>query len=525
MNLGRAACIALLLLCSLPGTVVAQAGQLIVQLRTGGDDLRGGNDNVNVVMLRRSGGPLRFANVNRRQRWAENSTHTVNLPLPAGLRFEDILGVRLETSVSGGAGGDNWNLDRLIVKARIGGAERTLFEQAGGPLVRFTGERRMQEFLFVAGPLPPSPPVRTAFQPAQHGWKFVNSFKNLIGVFDITTGGLCGGMVYSALDYFYARAPIPRQTFMPAEGTPLQSYIYGRQVNSLERNLDRWAELGFNPGGARNREFFTWGLQVGSGRLGQLMERIDRGDPVPLGLWECGGDCRCTRAGKTANCPGYHQILAIGYELGRYRGDVGQHIEDLSIFVYDPNYPGATLSLKPHVAGAYYYYRERPNNWDHRWRAYFADVKYSRAAPLAVSASPRFLVAEFHTGGDDLRGGNDNVHVVLNLRGRAPLRFDNVNGGKRWINESKQTVSRPLPAGVGFDDIVGARLETTFRGGMGGDNWNLDYVKVLAQIDGRECTLLVRGRPLKGVGTPLIRFTGDRRNLDLPFNRAERRCP
>lgn len=517
------------LLCGLAvGSTGPAAAQTVITLtihfQTGGDDLRGGNDNVNVVILVRSGPPLRHNNVNESQRWPDNSIRTVTLRLTTVPRIEDLLGIRVETTVSGGAGGDNWNLDRLIVKARIGGSERVLWDQRGTPLVRFTGERRLEEFRFLGGAAPLVPAVRTAFRPAVHGWKFVNDFKNIIGVFNITTTGLCGGMVYAALDHYYAGMRIPQQTHMPAEGTGLQSYLYGRQVNSLERNLDRWAELGFNPGGARNREIFTWGLQMGSGRLGQLIEWIDGGRPVPLALQGCGGDCRCLQGGNTVDCPGNHQVLAIGYELGRYRGNPGERTEDLSIFIYDPNHPNQTLTMKPDQSGAWYYYRERPNNKDYRWRAYFVDTNYTRVTPSAVPESENEIIVEFHTGADDLRGGRDNADMVLNFRGRAPLRFRNINNSRRWINESRQTISRSLSR-VEVGNLIGIRLETYFGGGVAGDNWNLDWVAVWTRQDGRLCTLLRRGRPLGQEGTPLFRFTGDRRVLDLPFSAAERSCP
>src|SRR5262245_8036230 len=86
----------------------------------------------------------------------------------------------------------------------------------------------------------------TSFDPAVHGFKFSNTFVNN-PVFDVRTSGLCGGMVYSALDYYSAHMTVPQQDYEPSEGTPLRSYIYGRQVNSLERNLDKWAELKVNP--------------------------------------------------------------------------------------------------------------------------------------------------------------------------------------------------------------------------------------------------------------------------------------
>lgn len=494
--------VVLLLFPSLARAQGAAGNELVLQFVTGGDDLRGGNDNVHVLLLLRTGTPLRFDNVNNGKKWSNNSTVAVTRPLPGALRFDDILGVRLETTASGGIGGDNWNLDRLEVSARLRGETRQLFRQAGTPLFRFTGDRRVREFSFSAAPIPPSPPRRTRFDPALHGFKFVNSFKNIfISEIDYTTSGLCGGMAYAALDYFNAGKPIPPQDFMPAEGMPLQSYIYGRQVNSIVANVDKWGEYGFNPGGARNREFFNWGLQTGSGRLGELRSRIDRGQPVPLGLQDCGKDCGCP-----GGCPGSHQVLAIGYELGRYKGDLGENIEDFSLFVYDPNVPGRVRTLKPNVAGAKYCYKETPGRC---WRSYFVDLKYARSMPPTITAAPNELIVQFGTGGDDLRGGNDNVHLSLLLRTGTPLRFTNVNGRKRWINNSSQTVSLPLPATVRAEDIAGVLLETTFGGGVGSDNWNLDSLMVKSRIGTTVHTILTQS------GRPLVRFTGNQRTKEF----------
>lgn len=494
----------------LPTPAIAQStrpNELTVEFDTGGDDLRGGNDNVHLLLLLRTGAPLRFNNVNDLRRWGDNSRHTVTRSLPSTLRFEDIVGVRLETTFSGGIGGDNWNLDRLQVSAQLRGEARTLLNRQGTPLVRFTGDQRVREFRFSSAPVPPAPPVMTSFDPTRHGFKFVNEFKNLfISEINWVTSGLCGGMVYSALDYFNAGARIPQQNYMPAEGMPLQSYLYNRQVNSLIPNVDKWVELNVNVGGARNREFFNWGLQAGSGRLGELQERIDRGIPVPLGLKGCGDDCQCPDG-----CPSDHQVLAIGYELGRYKGDLGSNIEDLSIFVYDPNLPNEILTLKPDVAGAMYFYKERP---ERRWRAYFVDTKYSRVNPPAISDRPNELIAQFGTGGDDLRGGNDNVHLLLLLRSGGSIRFNNVNNLKRWIDHSSQTISRPLPENFRAEDIIGVRLETTFGGGIGGDNWNLDSLRIQVKLQGETRTLF------ESAGSPLFRFTGDQRVREFRLPRS-----
>ncbi|MBS1655516.1 MAG: hypothetical protein JSU05_11765, partial [Bacteroidetes bacterium] len=157
----------------------------------------------------------------------------------------------------------------------------------------------------------------TKFNPRADGFQFVNSFTNnfidVAGV-KITTGGLCGGMSYSALDYFLKKITVPKQTYMPADHTMLHDYIYNRDVSSVADNIDKWTELTVNPFGWRTDEFFNWGLQgTNGGRLQELKSFIDRDMPVPIGLEAVGS------GGLGAN----HQVLAIGYDCGRYQGTGG----------------------------------------------------------------------------------------------------------------------------------------------------------------------------------------------------------
>lgn len=488
---------------------------LSIQVGTGNDDLRGGNDNVNLIVLMKSGSQVRVDNINRSVRWADNSTNNVTHILTSG-KIADVAGFRLETTFGGGIGGDNWNLNRLTINGIVSNVATKMVDVSGNPLYRFTGDNRVKDFTCSTASTSTStststtvsaPAVMTKFNPSVHGFKFTNSFTNIfISGVDWTTGGLCGGMSYAALDYYKFGKQIPQQSYMPAEGMPLQSYLYNRQVTSIIVNVDRWAELGFNPDGIRNREFFNWGLQTGSGQLGRLMSYIDRGEPVVIGLSSCGSGCK-----------GDHQVLAIGYQLGRYKGDLGADIADLTIFVCDPNHPQAIMKLKPNNAGAYFSYPSESDN--PRWRTYFVDAKYTPQSPPVIPLNPKEIIVNFQTGGDDLRGGNDNVNLIIKTRLPDParrgsyltFRFNNVNNGKRWVNNSWQQISRPLPDNYRKEDITGFMIETTFSGGIGGDNWNLNEVDISTRINGSVETLIERK------GTPLFRFTGDQKSFEIRY--------
>ncbi|APR85692.1 Putative membrane protein [Minicystis rosea] len=161
--------------------------------------------------------------------------------------------------------------------------------------------------------------------PARHGFHFENEFVSHVGV--ITTYGLCGGMVLAAARYWKQRLPIPTHRAgdfesgarVPAEGSRLQRYIYGCQMESFGplnfiSALNWITAVGFD-------EQFGWCL----GEFDRIRAEIDRGNPVVIGL----------RVREPGN-PFGHQMLAIGYDVSPKR-----------IYVYDPNFADfeSTLTL------------------------------------------------------------------------------------------------------------------------------------------------------------------------------------
>jgi hypothetical protein len=356
-----------LLLCAT--FIFAQSTTLNVTITTGGDDLRGGKDNANLVVLFSDGQQQYFRNINRGQRWKDHTPYTVRYTVARAASA--IRGIRLETTASGGFSGDNWNVNAIKVLATGTERSRVLLDRRGNHLVRFTGDNRVEEFIWGSRTPVAAPAKFTNFNPARHGFKFVNSFTNQV-IGDIETKGLCGGMSYAALDYYYSRMAIPTQTHQPVVGTWLRKYLLDRQMNSLTDNGDKWSELiGTNFHGGRDQEFFNWGLQAGSGRLGELMSAIDRGRPVPLGLQ------------TTGRGPFSHQVVAIGYKLGRYQGDLGAYQTDVEIYIYDPNFPNKRLTLVPDPVRRCYRIKEKPQYY---WRTYFVDRRYRAQRPVVHTA-------------------------------------------------------------------------------------------------------------------------------------------
>ena len=145
--------------------------------------------------------------------------------------------------------------------------------------------------------------------------------------------GLCGGMCFAALDAYLTSAPLQRGTHAhdhPAAGTPLRSYLWKRQIQSLVSDLPRFLAwlilLNYVPS--------SWPFRGGRGRLAALSERewnnlrqrLDVGRPVPLGLVR-----------DTKNVFENHQVLATGYDQESDRRG--------TIHVYDPNCPGIDSTI------------------------------------------------------------------------------------------------------------------------------------------------------------------------------------
>lgn len=347
----------------------------------------------------------------------------------------------------------------------------------------------------------------TTFSPAKDGFKFNNQFVNdFIPSLDWHTNGLCGGMSYAALDYYNTRVPIPTQRFRPANGTVLHSYLYERQVDSITNNLTMWAAIGDNPFGTSDSSLFNAGISATPGQIDALKQFIDQGTPAVLGLQ---GD------GSTGN----HQVIAIGYDMGLYKGDLGAHVEDFKVFVCDPNYPnypaGVVRTLIPDVNRQIYHYQESGSE---TWRAYFVDKNYYMHLPPAVANAnyPKDgmvyeLILAFVTGPDDLRGhsellGDNNVNLVVNLQDGAQQTYGDINLGSRWVPNNEETAEVILLAPILASQIKDLVISTTSSGGPSGDNWDMNSLVVT--VLGGELYSQIRQVAFK-------RFTGNDKTLTI----------
>jgi hypothetical protein len=217
------------------------------------------------------------------------------------------------------------------------------------------------EAFSVASPFKPSVGKESAtrqmtdFLPVNNGFHFDNLFESvpslkLIG--DLRYGdaskGLCGGMVYAALDYFIAGLDIPiipetdlsRRFGSPLHG-PIFDYIGKRLFSSFDVPSGVWSYIEL-----MHPDFPDFQAREGILGLAPLSRawrmvrqewpiiktKLDAGQPCPLGLI-CIKSADLNQLGKN------HQVLAYGYDL------VGT---DLTLFIYDPNIHddnGITLKL------------------------------------------------------------------------------------------------------------------------------------------------------------------------------------
>lgn len=170
----------------------------------------------------------------------------------------------------------------------------------------------------------------TPFKPSVHGFKFTNSFTGYPLPFTVPglpalppvlpSYGLCGGMSSAAADFFAAGKSIPAATAVPAQGSPLHSYIYQRQIDTFG-------------GGVFIKKFADWmvlpdGTPLGTRRrtadeFAQIRAVLDSHGLVVLGL---------VYTSFPALLWTNHQVLAHSY--------VQTSSNTFKIGIYDPNFPG-----------------------------------------------------------------------------------------------------------------------------------------------------------------------------------------
>lgn len=215
--------------------------------------------------------------------------------------------------------------------------------------------------------------IATPFKPSVHGWPFVNSFQFAFKLPGLSipvgsTFGFCGGMVFSALDRFYTRTPIPRGLARPGQGESLYEELLRRQWESFRGGVPAKAY------GWQTRRDEDRGRSRGIGYLTSrewpaLKAGIDSGRPTPL--------CLVRVSGYVGNVTKNHQVLAYGYDFDEASGG-------LTVSIYDPNHPehadDVRLTLRLGQPGNRIDLRQ--NTSDDSVRGFFV-IPYDRPVPPA----------------------------------------------------------------------------------------------------------------------------------------------
>jgi hypothetical protein len=289
------------------------------------------------------------------------------------------------------------------------------------------------------------------FHPASHGYHFFNDFENHpFKPLPITTHGLCGGMVMSALDYWRSGLPIPSHTAddfngqtVPAEGTKLTTYIFNRQVDSLLTKLSasRWIVF---PWENIPEKFHQWCTHE---EFEIVKKQIDMGRPAMLGLW------------SMDQTPFGHQALCYGYDTN-----------PITLFLYDPNLPDQEATLRPVSAKDGCEMRDANGQlYDKKhYRGYFFQDVYNWNEPprkpdyqdLVISSGLKLTPSGFLAAGSPL----DGTVTVRNI-GEFSTRFRNLHFWLRGPTFSKDDdLFEPFGASLPGAIILGKQQERTVGG-------------------------------------------------------------
>ena len=180
----------------------------------------------------------------------------------------------------------------------------------------------------------------TGFLPSRDAFHFINYFppvpdvviRTPLGNLNIgdASKGLCGGMVYAALDYFNAGLDIPGDSRPPSHGE-LFDYIVKRLLASFDLpfGIVQYVELmnprypdGVSTAGRFGMTPYGRAWRMIRQEWPSIKGKIDSGQACPLGLVLI-KSADLTQLGQN------HQVMAYGYDV---------QDDELTLYIYDPNY-------------------------------------------------------------------------------------------------------------------------------------------------------------------------------------------
>jgi hypothetical protein len=173
----------------------------------------------------------------------------------------------------------------------------------------------------------------TSFTPQRHGFHFPNAFTTTVvtipGFGPISTSGLCGGMSFSALDYYLAGRPVPTHqagdfpggASVPPQADRLAQYILDRQLSSFNPLVNPSVVKFVTQAAPFGRSAYQVTVQD---EWPLIKNQIDAGSPCAIGL-----------IADSLNPTQSHQVVAIAYDDSAAR----------VLWIYDCNYPDTTVTL------------------------------------------------------------------------------------------------------------------------------------------------------------------------------------
>lgn len=115
-----------------------QVTRITLTFWTADDDLRGGNDNLNVTIHFADGTSQAEANVNHGQNWPNGSARGADILLNRPVSIDQIRGITLATTFIGGPAGDNWKMASMQADASL--ADGTYHTIAKSGFHRFSAD-------------------------------------------------------------------------------------------------------------------------------------------------------------------------------------------------------------------------------------------------------------------------------------------------------------------------------------------------------------------------------------------------
>lgn len=103
-----------------------QVSKISFTFWTADDDLRGGNDNLNITIHFADGSTQAEQNVNHSQRWPDGSTKGAEVLLNRPVPIDQIRGITLSDTFGTGFGHDNWNMASMQADAWVNNSYHTI---------------------------------------------------------------------------------------------------------------------------------------------------------------------------------------------------------------------------------------------------------------------------------------------------------------------------------------------------------------------------------------------------------------